>query len=76
MDDLDRAAEREAISRAEAIARAVQREPGPGPVLHGGRLCCCDCLEPIPRARLRAMPGCGRCVACQAEAETTAGGAL
>lgn len=36
---------------------------------------CEDCAQPIPLARLRAMPTARFCVACQARAESTGGGA-
>ncbi len=30
---------------------------------------CIDCDEPIPAARQRAVPGCERCIDCQADFE-------
>lgn len=30
---------------------------------------CVDCGEPIPESRLKAIPGCVRCVECQADYE-------
>lgn len=39
------------------------------PVLIDGALCCAECEDPIPQGRLRALPGVGLCVACQAVQE-------
>lgn len=35
------------------------------------RMECIDCEEPIPERRRRAVPGCLRCVNCEAELERT-----
>lgn len=48
----------------QALARQLNR-PAPGVSLTE----CEDCEEPIPEARRIAVPGCGRCVACETEFE-------
>jgi len=41
------------------------RPPEPGPLFIGGVACCRSCDEPILSARIKAKPGCSRCVVCQ-----------
>ncbi len=63
MADLaDMAAEREAIHRAESLARVMRPRP-----MGAGADCCDACGDPIPLARREAVPGVCFCVACQAE---------
>lgn len=66
-DFCDHAAELEAIQRAEAIARVLERPAGPGPVFIGGVACCRGCGAPIVSRRLRLLPGVGVCVLCAQE---------
>lgn len=63
MDFADMAAEREAIYRAEALARAAGRLRVSGPSAE----LCRECGAPIPEARRRAVPGVTLCVDCQEE---------
>lgn len=64
MDFADIAAEREAIFRQEALARAYAvRRDGPGLAF------CAECGEAIPEARRQAVPGVTHCVTCQQELE-------
>jgi phage/conjugal plasmid C-4 type zinc finger TraR family protein len=50
---------------AEVLAKAqAQRDADPGPVWIEGRPCCRECEEPIPLARLQAVPGTGLCREC------------
>lgn len=65
MDDIDRAQELDAQFREQALSlqarvAAFARE---------SRLTCIDCGEAIPEARRAFLPGCERCVACQAGSE-------
>ncbi len=68
-DIIDRAQEEELRIRAQALDRARDRPPEPGPLFIDGVACCRDCQEPILSARIKAKPGCSRCTPCQAEAE-------
>ena len=52
------------IQSALAAAQAVR---GPQAVVIDGVVCCAECEEPIPLARLKALPGVGLCVACAEE---------
>jgi phage/conjugal plasmid C-4 type zinc finger TraR family protein len=67
-DEFDMASRLEAMHTAAAIAAAGTR-PGRGPLWSDGVPCCRQCGETIPLARVRALPGCERCVRCQAELE-------
>ncbi|MGE4293334.1 MAG: TraR/DksA family transcriptional regulator [Desulfovibrio sp.] len=70
MPDLfDRAQELEALERKAALSQAGVR-PGRGPEWINGVACCRECGEPIPAARINALPGCERCVACQEAADS------
>ena len=66
-DEIDRAQEANDLFQSDALAahqrRAQQARPGQG--LDE----CVDCGEPIPEARRRAVPGCQRCIDCQADSE-------
>lgn len=66
MDIFDQATEHEAQYRDAAIsvARAAAAYNGPPPCMVDGVPCCASCLEPIPAARLAAVPGVGLCVEC------------
>ena len=44
-----------------------------GPEWIDGVPCCRECGEPIPAARLRAIPGVGLCKACQEKMEQDGG---
>lgn len=68
MDDLDRASALETREREAAIARARQMGIGIGPAPVGARDCE-DCGEPIPQARIDAVPHAERCAFCQREIE-------
>jgi phage/conjugal plasmid C-4 type zinc finger TraR family protein len=71
-DDLDRAAEYEALRLKVALenhfaqARDMAEADGDG--------ICIDCGEPIPEARQRALPGCRRCIECQQRYESRING--
>lgn len=70
MDDIDRAQAHEQALRDDALAAHHRRVHGesdepPAPSAHW----CIDCDAPIPEARRLAVPGCTRCVECQALAE-------
>ena len=66
MDVFDQATELERMEREIAVKKAVAGEGySEGPELLDGVACCRDCGEPIPPARLKAIPGAGRCCKCQ-----------
>jgi len=62
-DCCDDAQAHEAQFLAQALARAHAR-PGPAAEIVDGVSCCAACGEPIPAARLKALPGVGLCVGC------------
>lgn len=64
-DDADIAQQQNEREIEAAISLVVHRRRDEGPEIINGVPCCRDCGEPIPPARLRAMPGVGRCVDCQ-----------
>jgi len=64
-DVFDRAQEREAELRADALADQARLHPLPS----GESPTECDCGEPIPEARRRALPGVRTCVECQRDIE-------
>lgn len=68
-DICDDAQAYEAQHLAVALANAQAHRSGPAPVKRGGRTCCAECGEPIPFARLAALPGVGLCRECQEAAE-------
>ena len=68
MDFCDIASEIEAQHLADSLAAAGRRQPDPGPYYVNGVAHCRCCLEPIPVARLRAIPGVGLCVECAEDA--------
>lgn len=49
--------------------RLAQATAVPVPDLRSRVLMCADCGERIDPRRVRAMPGCSRCLDCQARAE-------
>ena len=60
----------EALVRLSALASRRRAARGPGAPLVDGVAVCAECGDPIPAARLRAVPGCSLCVECQAEADS------
>ncbi|EGJ49034.1 TraR/DksA family transcriptional regulator [Desulfocurvibacter africanus] len=64
MDEVDQSQRAEELFLAEALARRNASEPL-GPVFLDGVACCRECGEPIPAARLAAVPGAALCVGCQ-----------
>lgn len=67
-DDIDRASEREAQLRDDALSAQTRRAGLRGKTVADSAIECQDarCGEPIPQARREAMPGCRLCVSCQA----------
>lgn len=65
-DVFDAASELETREREAAISRAAGRSGwhGPPPEIIDGAPCCAECGDPIPQARLAALPGVGLCVNC------------
>lgn len=64
-DDADRAQELELAERQSALQRhRLRLVDVPRPDAQGRRLCV-DCGNPIPKARLDAMPAATRCIECQ-----------
>jgi len=63
-DEIDRAQERDEFFRSLALGN--HKTEG---ITGISAAECIDCGEPIPRARRMAVPGCCRCVDCQAEFE-------
>lgn len=63
-DEIDRAQGINEAHQAEALAAHFRRRPSlPQQVFAATE--CEDCGEPIPKARLKAAPGCIRCIDCQ-----------
>lgn len=67
MDYADQAAEREAIHRAEALAKAQSYQR-----TGISRLFCLSCDDPIPEPRRVAVPGVQYCIQCQTEQDHAA----
>lgn len=65
-DIIDDAQRHEEMFLAQALEKAHVR-PGPAPEIIDGVVCCAECGEPIPPARLKALPGVGLCVGCAEE---------
>lgn len=63
MDILDRAKELEEGQLERALAFRFVVPVGPA------RACCAECDEPIPPARIKAVPGCQLCIDCQQDLE-------
>lgn len=64
-DVFDRAQEREEEMRADALMEHVRHHPQPS----GESSLVCECGEPIPEARRRAIPGVRTCIECQRDIE-------
>ncbi len=75
IDDIDRACDREAEMRADALRDHHRRAGLAGKTVADSAECCQahGCGEPIPGARRIAMPGVQLCVACQARREKKRG---
>ena len=68
-DDVDRASEREAIARDDALREQQRRAGLTGKTVADSATHCVECDDRIPVARRRAIPGCQLCVACQTRHE-------
>lgn len=68
-DDADMAQLIQEREMAAAISLVVHRRESEGPEYVDGVACCRDCGEPIPKKRLKALPGVSRCVDCQQAAD-------
>lgn len=68
MDDCDLGSRHEDYFRRRAIDEARGKKD-----FGASRSQCIDCEEPIPAARRKAVPGCRRCVDCQAQFELRGG---
>ena len=69
MDLFDQATELERLERETALQRATRSVYSEGPEWIDGVPCCRECGDPIPPARLQAIPGVGLCRSCQEEME-------
>lgn len=67
-DTIDDAQRHEAMFLAHALARVPREATGAEQLIIEGVVCCLECEEPIPEARLARVPHATRCVECQAEA--------
>ena len=67
-DAIDMAQLFEAQHRDKSLTLLSRTNATP-PVVIDGVSCCAECEDPIPLARLKALPGVGLCVACQAVQE-------
>ena len=70
MDVFDQATELERIERESALRQMGAGTFQEGPEWIDGKPCCRECGEPIPEARLKAIPGVGLCLVCQEEWES------
>ncbi len=70
-DDIDRAVEREAEIRADALRDHARRAALAGKTAADSAHFCVECGDDIPAARRKAAPGCTRCVHCMAVYEKT-----
>jgi len=72
-DDIDRASEREAEMRADALFEQARRAGLQGKTVADSAEYCeaSGCGVRIPKARRVAVPGCLYCVACQERQEKT-----
>jgi DksA/TraR C4-type zinc finger protein len=57
------------IPEVSRIALAVPRMFATIPPKHLGKVCCCECRQPISLARLQALPGARLCTGCQRQKE-------
>lgn len=67
MDTFDQAQDLERLDREAALMRARAKPHSEGPEWVDGVPCCRECGDPIPPARLAAIPGVGLCRVCQEE---------
>lgn len=67
-DEADRADHIQELQRASALADVLERAPERALMIEGLE-CCRDCANPIPLARLRALPSAARCMECQEQHE-------
>lgn len=72
-DIFDRASEREAEMRADALLEQARRAGLQGKTVADSAKSCTSCGETIPAPRRRAVPGCQLCVACQTRHEKKKG---
>lgn len=68
-DIFDRATELEELERRVALQAQTNRAGLVGKTAADSATECADCEEPIPEQRRVAIPGCQRCVECQAQRE-------
>lgn len=68
-NEIDRAQALEEQMRADALREQARRAALAGKTAADSAAECEDCGEPIAPARRLAVPGCQRCVVCQARAE-------
>jgi phage/conjugal plasmid C-4 type zinc finger TraR family protein len=64
MDQVDIVSEQSLLIETMAIRKAQSKLP-----FGQSSFFCEDCGHPIPQKRRHALPGCTRCVTCQAEIE-------
>lgn len=64
MDICDNA-DRTIQQQLQASLESMKNTEDISPLIIDGVACCIDCEEPIPPARLKALPGCCRCIECQ-----------
>ena len=69
MADICDNADRVIQQHLQAALDAVHMGDDESPIYIDGVACCVDCEEPIPVARLKALPNCCRCIDCQEEYE-------
>jgi len=68
MDDGDYAKEFQTRYESSSLAAQLSRPdhgPGEQQLMINDAICCIDCMDPIPIARLRIVPGAVRCVDCK-----------
>jgi len=68
-DEIDRAQIVNEAFQEDVLAAHLRRARKP--TVADSALICIDCERPIPARRRAAVPGCTRCVECQAEYEQT-----
>ncbi len=68
-DIFDRATAQEERDRDDALKLQAHRAGIAGKTVADSATECSDCDEPIPEQRRVAIPGCQRCVECQAQRE-------
>ena len=70
-DEIDRASENAAFLLEARIKEQRNNAPRPPLNLREGVISCIDCGDEIPEKRLKAVPGCLRCIECQKDFEST-----